>query len=60
MPRPTSAPLSDGPSPDEDETLLRGDLHALVAVGLVEVREEPQGLVYALTDLGRHTPEFGA
>ncbi len=22
-------------------------------------RREPQGVVYALTDLGRHTPEFG-
>ena len=57
MPRPTSPTLSDD-SPRGDEHLLRGDLRALVALGLVEEREEPQGLVYALTDLGRHTPEF--
>ena len=59
MPRPTSPTLSDDPSPRGDEHLLRRDLIALIAVGLVEARDEPQGRVYALTDLGRHTPEFG-
>ena len=60
MPRPTSPTQFDEPSPRGDEHLLRGDLRALIAVGLVEERDEPQGRVYALTDLGRHTPEFGA
>ena len=49
---------SPDPSPRGAETLLHGDLRALVAFGLVEEREEPEGVVYALTDLGRHTPEF--
>jgi hypothetical protein len=56
---PTSPALSEDPSPLDDEHLLRRDLRALIAVGLVEEREEPQGLVYALTALGRHTPQFG-
>ncbi len=60
MPRPTSPISSNDPSPRADEHLLRGDLSVLIAVGLVEERDEPQGRVYALTDLGRHTPEFGA
>jgi hypothetical protein len=60
MPRPSSPTLSEDPSPRGEEHLLRGDLTALIAVGLVEERDEPQGRVYALTDLGRHTPEFGA
>ena len=55
MPRPTSP----NPSPRVDEHLLSDDLSALIALGLVEERIEPQGPVYALTDLGRHTPEFG-
>ena len=59
MPRPSSPTLSEDPSPRGEEHLLRGDLTALIAVGLVEERDEPQGRVYALTDLGRHTPEFG-
>ncbi len=59
MPRPTSPTLSEDPSPRGEEHLLRGDLSALVALGLVEERVEPQGLVYALTELGRDTPEFG-
>jgi hypothetical protein len=59
MSRSTSPTLSDDPSPRGEEHLLRGDLTALVALGLVEERQEPQGAVYALTDLGRRTPEFG-
>ncbi len=59
MPRSLSLTLSDDPSPRGEEHLLEGDLTALVALGLVEERREPQGVVYALTDLGRHTPEFG-
>ena len=58
MSRSTSPTLSDDSSPRRDETLLR-DLRALIALGLVEQREEPQGTVFALTPLGRHTPEFG-
>ena len=59
MSRSTSPPLSDDPSPRRDETLLLLDLSRLIALGLVEQREEPQGVVVALTPLGRHTPEFG-
>jgi hypothetical protein len=55
MPRPTSP----NPSPRGEEHLLSSDLSVLIALGLVEERIEPQGPVYALTDLGRHTPEFG-
>ena len=55
MPRPTSP----NPSPRGEEHLLSDDLSALIALGLVEERIEPQGPVYALTELGRHTPEFG-
>ena len=55
MPRPTSP----NPSPRGEEHLLSDDLSVLIALGLVEERIEPQGPVYALTDLGRHTPEFG-
>ena len=55
MPR----PMSPNPSPRGEEHLLSDDLSTLVSLGLVEEREESQGLVYALTDLGRHTPEFG-
>ena len=55
MPRPTSP----NASPRGEEPLLSDDLSTLVSLGLVEVRDEPQGRVYALTDLGRHTPEFG-
>ena len=58
MSRSTSPPLSDDPSPRRGETLLQLDLSRLIALGLVEQREEPQGLVFALTPLGRHTPEF--
>ncbi len=59
MSRSPSLPLSDDPSPRRDETLLMLDLSRLIALGLVEKREEPQGVVFALTPLGRHTPEFG-
>jgi DNA-binding PadR family transcriptional regulator len=58
MSRPSSPPLSDDPSPRREQTLL-SDLDVLVAAGLVEERDEPQGVVFALTPLGRHTPEFG-
>ena len=53
----SSPPLFDDPSPHRSEPLL-ADLIALMEVGLVEQREEPQGTVFALTPLGRHTPEF--
>ncbi|RKQ86924.1 hypothetical protein C8N24_4941 [Solirubrobacter pauli] len=59
MSRSPALPLSDDPSPRRDETLLMLDLSRLIALGLVEKREEPQGVVFALTPLGRHTPEFG-
>ena len=58
MSRSFSLPLSDDPSPRRVETLLLLDLSRLIALGLVEQREEPQGVVFALTPLGRHTPEF--
>ena len=52
------ATLFDDPSPEEDFILL-DDLSALVAHGLLEERPSPAGPVYALTDLGKDTPEFG-
>lgn len=58
MSRSTPLPPSDDPSPRRGETLLLLDLSRLIALGLVEQREEPQGVVFALTPLGRHTPEF--
>jgi hypothetical protein len=44
-------------SPLQDASLLE-DLVALVALGLLEQRTSPDGMVFALTDLGEHTPEF--
>jgi hypothetical protein len=42
-------------SPPADESLL-DDLVALVALGLLEERRSPEGMVFALTELGRRTP----
>jgi hypothetical protein len=42
-------------SPPPDASLLE-DLVALVALGLLEERRSPEGMVFALTELGRHTP----
>ena len=39
-------------APPEDAELLE-DLMALVVLGLLEERPSPDGLVYALTELGR-------
>ena len=47
----------DQPSPAEDPSLL-DDLVTLVALGLLEERATPEGTVFALTELGRHVPEF--
>lgn len=55
-----TATLFDDASPGGDESLLLDDLVALVALGLLEERRSPAGPVFALTDLGRETPEFGA
>jgi hypothetical protein len=52
-PKPPS--LLDLASPPEDATLL-DDLVALVALGLLEERRSPEGMVFALTELGRRTP----
>ncbi len=54
-----SLTLFDDPSPSGDETLLLDDLDTLVALGLVREVPSPDGPVYALTDLGSATPEFG-
>ncbi len=54
-PRPS---LFDEVSPAADPSLL-DDLVTLVALGLLEERATPSGTVFALTELGRHTPEFG-
>jgi|tagenome__1003787_1003787.scaffolds.fasta_scaffold20610533_1 hypothetical protein len=59
MSRPTSPTLFDDPSPHDDEFLLLDDLQALVALGLLERHPSADGAVFALTELGRHTPEFG-
>jgi hypothetical protein len=42
-------------SPPADASLL-DDLVALVALGLLEERRSPEGIVFALTELGRRTP----
>jgi hypothetical protein len=42
-------------SPGEDASLL-DDLVALVALGLLEQRSSPEGMVFALTELGRRVP----
>ena len=55
-----SLTLFDDPSPRGDDALLLDDLGTLVALGLVEEIPSPEGPVYALTDLGAQTPEFGA
>ena len=56
--RPTSPTLFDDPSPPDEEFLLE-DLVALVALGLLEERDSSEGTVFALTELGLHTPAFG-
>jgi hypothetical protein len=43
-------------SPQEDPSLL-DDLVALVALGLLEQRSSPEGMVFALTEIGRGTPD---
>jgi hypothetical protein len=61
MSRPTTSQpstLFDVASPRGEEALLRDDLATLVALGLLEEFPSPEGPVYALTDLGRDTPEF--
>ena len=58
MSRPLSPTLFDDSSPEDEDFLLLDDLTALVASGLVEERPSPGGPVYALTGLGRDTPEF--
>lgn len=55
-----SLPLFYDPSPRGDDALLLDDLDTLVGLGLVEEVPSPDGPVYALTDLGLQTPEFGA
>ncbi len=52
-------PLFYDPSPRGDDALLLDDLDTLVARGLVQEVPSPDGPVYALTDLGSQTPEFG-
>jgi hypothetical protein len=54
-----SLPLFYDPSPRGDDALLLDDLDTLVALGLVQEVPSPDGPVYALTDLGSQTPEFG-
>ena len=53
-----NATLFDDASPTGDEVLLLDDLGTLVELGLLEERPSPDGPLYALTDLGRETPEF--
>ena len=54
-----SLPLFYDPSPRGDDALLLDDLETLGALGLVQEAPSPDGPVYALTDLGAQTPEFG-
>jgi hypothetical protein len=54
-PPPPSASLFDAlDSPASDPSLL-DDLVALVALGLLEQRSSPAGMVFALTELGQRT-----
>jgi hypothetical protein len=55
-----SLTLFDDPSPLGDDALLLEDLDTLVALGLVHEVPSPNGPVYALTEFGAETPEFGA
>jgi hypothetical protein len=57
-PRPASSLFDSLDSPPVDPSLL-DDLVALVALGLLEQRSCPQGMVFALTELGRRTPSCG-
>ena len=53
---PSPAGLFDAlDSPPEDPSLLE-DLVALVALGLLEQRSSPEGMVFALTELGVSMP----
>jgi hypothetical protein len=55
-PSPSPAGLFDAlDSPQENPSLL-DDLVALVALGLLEQRSSPEGMVFGLTELGRSTP----
>lgn len=53
--RPAETSQFDVDSPADDPSLLE-DLVALVALGLLEERATPEGTVFALTELGLHTP----
>jgi hypothetical protein len=59
MSRPLARRLFFDRSPDDEVFLLLDDLSALVGAGLLEEQPTPGGPVYALTPLGRDTPEFG-
>jgi len=52
------SPAVSDDSPQDEDLLLLDDLTTLVTYGLLEERPSPAGPVYALTSLGRHTPEF--
>jgi hypothetical protein len=57
-PPPPGAGLFDAlDSPPPDASLL-DDLVALVALGLLEQRSSPAGMVFALTELGQRTPAW--
>jgi hypothetical protein len=56
--RPAEPSRSDSRSPVDDASLL-DDLVTLVALGLLEEPATPEGTVFALTELGDHTPAFG-
>ena len=56
--RPHAPSLFDAlDSPSVDPSLL-DDLVALVALGLLEQRNSPAGMVFALTELGLRTPPW--
>ena len=55
-----TATLFDDSSRPGAEALLLDDLVTLVALGLLEERPSPDGPLYALTELGNVTPEFGS
>jgi hypothetical protein len=57
---PQAPTLFDAPAPEGDPALV-DDLEVLAGLGLIEARPSPEGVLYALTDLGAATePDPGA
>ena len=55
---PPAASLFDVLDSSPVDPSLLDELIALVALGLLEQRTSPEGMVFALTELGRRTPSW--